>query len=141
MAGVDVTRTGRILLGAGYGLQYNGSNSFGETVTRHVATARVAAALPLGLYLAARADLLFAFYRDTVPVAQAIGMMQMTSGKPYATIEDENRSSVRVDLSRDVGERLRALLRYTFYANELSNSSGSYRRHTLLLSLAFTFEK
>ena len=141
MTGVDVTRTGRILLGLGYALQYNASNSVGETVIRHVASARVAAALPLALYLAARADVLFAFYRDGVPVVQATDMTTMTGGKPYATIEDENRSSVRLDLSRDVGDRLRALLRYTFYANELSNSSGTYRRHTLLLSLAFTVEK
>ena len=61
----------------------------------------------------------------------------MTGGKPYVNIEDENRSSVRVDLSRDIGEPLRAVVRYTFYANELGASSGIYRRHTLLLSLAF----
>jgi len=141
VAGIDVTRTGRLLLGAGYAFQHNGSNSYGETVIRHVATARVAAALPVGLYLAARADLLFAFYRDAVPVAQATEPTQMVAGKPYATIEDENRSSVRLDLSHDIGERLRALLRYTFYANELSNSSGTYRRHTLLLSLTYAIEK
>jgi hypothetical protein len=135
MAQADVTRTGRVLLGAGYAFHYNDSNSFGETVTRHIAIARIAGALPLGLYLAARADLLFAFYRDQVPVAS------MLAGKPFVNIEDENRSSVRVDLSRDIGDNLRALLRYTFYANELGNSAGTYRRHTLLLSLAFVFEK
>jgi hypothetical protein len=68
-------------------------------------------------------------------------MPQMTGGKPYINIEDENRSSVRVDLSRDIGEPLRAVVRYTFYANELGASSGIYRRHTLLLSLAFAFGK
>ena len=68
-------------------------------------------------------------------------MTQMVGGKPFVNIEDENRSSVRVDLSRDVSERLRALLRYTFYANELGSSGGTYRRQTLLLSLAFVLEK
>jgi hypothetical protein len=140
MAQAEVTRTGRVLLGAGYAFHHNASNSFGETLIRHIAIARIAAALPLRLYLAARADLLFAFYRDPIPLAQT-DMMQMTAGKPYVTIEDENRSSVRVDLSRDIGDRLRALLRYTFYANELGGNSGIYRRHTLLLSLAFVFEK
>jgi hypothetical protein len=135
MAQADLTRTGRVLLGAGYAFHYNASNSFGETVTRHIVIARVAGALPLGLYLAARADLLFAFYRDQVPVAL------MTGGKPFVNIEDENRSSARIDLSRDIGDNLRALLRYTFYANELGNSAGTYRRHTLLLSLAFVLEK
>jgi hypothetical protein len=140
MTQAEVTRTGRILIGAGYAFHHNASNSFGETLIRHIAIARVAAPLPLGFYLAARADLLFAFYRDPVPVAQA-DMAQMVAGRPFVTIEDENRSSVRVDLSRDVVDRLRALLRYTFYANELGGNSGTYRRHTLLLSLSFSFEK
>jgi hypothetical protein len=139
-AQTEATRTGRVLLGLGYAFQHNASNSFGETLIRHVATARIAAALPLGLYLAARADVVFVSYRDSVPVAQA-EMAQAVGGKPYASIEEENRSSARVDLSRDIGDRLRALVRYTFYANELGNSVGAYRRHTLLLSLAFSFEK
>jgi hypothetical protein len=140
MAQAEVTRTGRALLGAGYAFHHNASNSFGETLIRHYAIARVAAALPLGLYLAARADLLFAFYRDAIPIAQA-DVIQMSAARTYNTIEEENRSSVRVDLSRDIGDRLRLLARYTFYANELGSNAGTYRRHTLLLSLAFGFEK
>src|SRR5262245_26323760 len=123
MAQAEVTRTGRVLLGAGYAFHHNRSNSFGETLIRHIATARVAAALPLRFYLAARADLLFAFYRDPIPVAQAADMTQMVGGKLFATIEEENRSSVRVDLSRDIGDRLRTLVRYTFYANELGGNT------------------
>ena len=141
MTQAEVTRTGRVLLGAGYAFHHNASNSFGETLIRHIAIARVTAALPLGLYLAARADLLFAFYRDPIPVAQTVNPSQTAAGKPYATIEDENRSSVRIDLSRDIGARLGALVRYTFYANELGGNTGAYRRHTLLLSLAFTVDK
>jgi hypothetical protein len=141
MAQADVTRTGRVLLGAGYAFHHNGSNSFGETLIRHIVFARAATALPLGLYLAARADLSLVFYRDSIPVARSADTTPMVAGRPFVNIEDENRSSVRVDLSRDVGERLRALLRYTFYANELGSSGGTYRRHTLLLSLAFVVEK
>ena len=79
--------------------------------------------------------------RDSIPVARVTDMAPTVAGKPFVNIEEENRSSVRVDLSRDVGARLRALLRYTFYANELGSSGGTYRRHTLLLSLAFVLEK
>jgi hypothetical protein len=141
MAQADLTRTGRVLLGAGYAFHHNGSNSFGETLIRHIATARVATALPLGLYLAARADLSFVFYSDSVPVARAANVGPMVGGKQFVTIEDENRSSVRIDLSHDISGRVSALLRYTLYANELGSSGGKYRRHTLLLSLAFTFDK
>jgi len=140
MAQAEMTRTGRVLLGAGYAFQHNGSNSYGETLVRHYAIARVAAALPLGLYLAARGDLLFAFYRDAVPIARA-DVMQMSAAKPYNTYEEENRSSVRVDLSRDIGDRLRLVGRYTFYANELGSNVGTYRRHTLLLSISYGFER
>ena len=141
MAQGELTRTGRVLLTLGYAFHYNASNSFGETLIRHIGFARVATALPFAFYLAARADLLFAFYRDPIPVAQTVDTSQMVGGKQFATIEDENRSSVRVDLSRDITAPLRAILRYTFYANELGGNSGTYRRHTLLLSLAFTYEK
>jgi hypothetical protein len=132
---LDVTRTGRVLLGAGYALQLNRSNSYGETVTRHFGTIRFAAALPLDLYLALRAEILFAYYADQVFVAPTL-----TAARPYASIEDENRNNLRVDLSRNLTERLQLIARYTFYSNELGDK-GTYRRQTALLTLAFTIEK
>jgi hypothetical protein len=134
---LDVTRTGSVLVGAGYGLYVNRSNSFGESVLRHFVTARFAAALPFELYLAARVEILFARYSDQVYVAQT-----MDAAKPWVTIEDENRNSARVELSRNLGDRLQLIARYTFYANELSrNNDVSYRRQTALLSLSFALEK
>ena len=137
MTRLDVTRTGNVLAGIGYAFHYNASNSVGETVMRHFASARFASALPWRLYVAARADLLFAFYSERV----AIGT-PTAPGSPYATIEDENRSSARIDVSRDLGEHWRIFTRYTFYANELgANSPLTYRRHTVLLSAAYALEK
>jgi hypothetical protein len=134
---LDVTRTGSVLMGAGYGLHVNRSNSFGESVLRHFVTARFAAALPFELYLAARLELLFSRYADEVYVAQ-----RTDTAKPWVTIEDENRNSARVELSRNLGDRLQLIARYTFYANELTrNNDVSYRRQTALLSIAFNLEK
>ncbi len=136
MAHLDATRTGRVLVGAGYAFHDNLSNSFGETVRRHFGSARFAAALPGGLMLAARAELLFATYRDRLVVGQ------VSAGSAFVSIEDENRSNLRVDLSRALADRLRLLARYTFYANELGNAAPlSYRRQTWLLSLAYGLEK
>ena len=136
-AGLDVSRTGaRLLVGAGYALHLNRSNSFGETVTRHFLTAHFAAALPLDLYVALHAEILFARYADHVIVAQT-----GTAGRPFASIEDENRNNLRVDLSRNLTERLQLIARYTFYSNELGSGDVTYRRQTALLSLAFTIEK
>jgi hypothetical protein len=136
---LEVTRTGRVLSGLGYGFSYNGSNSYGQTVLRHILTARFAAPLPGGLTLAARIDLSLAYYSQP----QIIG--QIAAGNTFSSfesIEDENRSSARFDLSREVGGGLRLLARYTFYANEIANGSAvSYRRQTMLLSLIGALDK
>jgi len=135
MSQLEITRTGRVLIGAGYAFHYNASNSYGDTVMRHYAGLRFATALPFAFFLAARADLLFAFYRDQITIGATM------TGSRFNSIDDENRSSVRVDLSRDVTDRVRLFARYTFYASELGSNNGSYARHTMLLSLAFLIEK
>jgi hypothetical protein len=139
MTHIDLQRTGHVLIGAGYAFHYNLSNSYGETVMRHFVTARFAAPLPGGLTLAARGELLLAFYTQQVPIGTiAVG----NSFASVESIEDENRSSVRVDLSRELTDRLRLVARYTFYANEIANGAQiSYRRQTILLSVMGTLEK
>jgi hypothetical protein len=139
MTHLDLQRTGHVLIGAGYAFHYNLSNSYGETVMRHFVTARFATPLPGGLTLAARGELLLAFYSQQVPIGTiAVG----NSFSSVESIEDENRSSVRVDLSRDLTDRLRLVARYTFYANELTNGAEiSYRRQTILLSVTGSIEK
>jgi hypothetical protein len=135
--GLDVSRTGRVLIGLGYAFQLNLSNSFGETVTRHFAIARFATELPLDFTLAGRLEVLYARYAENVYVAQTALMT-----RPWITFEDENRNNARVELSRNIGERLQMMARYTFYANELGTGAAvTYRRHTVLVSLAFTLEK
>lgn len=127
---VEVTRTGAVLLGAGYALQWNRSNSYGEGLLRHLALLRFAAPLPLGLYLAARAELVFVSYQDQIPV------LTNPSGDVNASIEEETRSELRAELSRDVGARLQLVGRYVYYANAIGQ--GQYRRQTATLSLVFS---
>ncbi|MES1207925.1 MAG: hypothetical protein ABUS79_18480 [Pseudomonadota bacterium] len=135
---IELTRVGRVLAGVGYALQGNRSNSYGETVIRNAVSARVALRLPGLLMLAARGDLLFAHYTEH----QVIGQTTIVSGNSIESIDNENRSTVRVDLSRDLTERLRLLARYTFYANEIATGSNlTYRRQTALLSLLLTLDK
>ena len=138
MTHLELQRVGRTLVGAGYAFHLNLSNSYGETVMRHFVTARFATSLPGGLTLAARAELLYAHYPQGTPIgAVAVG----NSFSSVESIEDENRSSVRVDLSRGLTEHLRLVARYTLYANELGNPSISYQRQTLLLSVTGALEK
>jgi hypothetical protein len=140
MSHLDLLRVGPVLLGAGYAFHYNRSNSFGETVFRHIATARFAAPLPGGFTLAARGELFLAFYSQPMIVGQ-----QIAAGNTFSSVEsvdNENRSSVRVDLSHDLGDNLRLIARYTFYVNEIANGSPiSYQRQTVLLSVTGALEK
>ena len=138
MTHLELQRVGHVLIGAGYAFHLNLSNSYGQTVMRHFVTARFATSLPGSLTLAARAELLYAHYPQGTPIgAVAVG----NSFSSVESIEDENRSSVRVDLSRGLTEHLRLVARYTFYANELGNPSISYQRQTLLLSVTGALEK
>jgi hypothetical protein len=134
-ARVELARTGRVLVGAGYALQYISSNSLEFTMLRQFLTARFAAALPGDLFFTARAELLFAHYRDPL-LLQASIVNQSTT-----TIEDESHSSVHADLSWALGERLQLIARYTYYGRALSDSSVSYTRQTAMLAVAFTMEK
>jgi hypothetical protein len=139
IAHLEVTRTAGLLLGLGYALQYNRSNSFGETVTRHLATLRAAAPLPFDATVAARAELLFAFYKDLVPLVSTDGC----AATGCVSFDSESRSNVTVDVSRPLTDRLLLFARYTLYFTQLQFNAptGSYLRQTLLLSLSYTFEK
>jgi hypothetical protein len=130
VSGLDLSRTGRVLIGGGYALHVNASNSFGSTAIRHFASARFATPLPLDFYLAAHAEVLVsAQYADDAV------------GRAFLSIEDENRSNARADLSRNLTDKIQLIARYTFYANPLGPSNATYHRHTALLSLSFTLEK
>jgi hypothetical protein len=129
---LEVVRTGRILIGAAYAIQWNRSNSYAEALLRHVATIRFTTPLPMGVYLAARTELVKVNYADSVALATG------PSGQPSASIDDENRSHIRAELSRDVGKHLQVVGRYSLYVNALGQ--GRYLRQTATLSLAFTID-
>ncbi|MES1204601.1 MAG: hypothetical protein ABUS79_01565 [Pseudomonadota bacterium] len=129
---VELTRTGRVLVGGGYTLQWNRSNSFSETLLRHVAIVRFTAPLPLGFYLAARTELVYVTYAEGVPLA--IG----PAGQLSATIDEEPRSHIRAELSRDIGKHLQLIARYSYYVNPIGQVE--YQRQTATLSLAFMAE-
>jgi hypothetical protein len=134
MGHIDVARTGRMLLGLGYAAQWNRSNSYAESLLRHVLTLRLTTPLVLGIYLAARAELVYAIYPD--PVALALG----PSGRPSNSFDEEARSQVRGELSRDLGGHLQVIARASFYFNTLNDEGGGsadYRRLTTTLSFAY----
>jgi hypothetical protein len=126
----DVTRTADQLVGGGLSLQHNASNSYGEGLWRLLAHVRLVWLLPLEFSVAARAELVATRYDDHVPV----GHDRRTGA--FVTIDDEGRSSLRLDLSRPLDGRLEGGVRYTYYTQTPGTAVVHFQRHVTLLYLA-----
>jgi hypothetical protein len=131
----DVNRTGDALLGAGAVFQWNESNSYGESLQRLVLHLRVVVLLPLQLSLAGRAELAASRYAEAVPVGQTV------MGGSFISIEEEGRSTLRVELARPLGRWAEAGARYTFWTNALHAGPVLYQRHNVLLFVALVLGK
>jgi hypothetical protein len=130
---LDVSRTGALLLGGGLVLGVNRSNSYGESLWRLAASGRAVALLPWRLSLSARAELVATRYEDSVPV----GYDAMTG--TFVSIEDEGRSSLRLELVRPVGSALELGARYTIYSETPGAGPVEFRRQIFLLYLAVSY--
>ncbi|HEY7958122.1 MAG TPA: hypothetical protein VII38_22630 [Polyangia bacterium] len=121
-----------VLLSAAYGLQLNQSNSFGQSLLRHLFTLKVAARLPWQLYLTLKGQLLVTKYLDPILLDQQV------SSQTFISIEDENRNAFIVDLDRPIGETGLAVdARYSLYTNELSASPVSFLRQVVYLGITY----
>src|SRR5262249_34497502 len=86
--GLQVTYGGPLLVGVGYGLQLNLSNSFGQSLIRHVVTLKLGYRFPWQIYGTLKAQLYASVYLDPVLLDRAFNTQQ------FITIEDENRNNV-----------------------------------------------
>jgi hypothetical protein len=89
--------------------------------------------LPWQLSLTMRAEVVAARYREAVPLTRIV-----VTG---ATIEDERRSTGRVELARPIGGGVELGARYTLYTNELGAGPSRYRRQTALLFVSFQADR
>jgi hypothetical protein len=135
IAHAELSRTGTWLWGTGVAVHLNQSNSYGESLARGLLHLRAVIPLPAQLSLSARGELVVTRYRDPLTFLQPV------SGLPSASIEDESRSTVRVELARLFEGRFEVGARYVFYTNAPTSSAVEYRRQTLLLYMAFLDER
>jgi hypothetical protein len=63
------------------------------------------------------------------------------AGAPLVSVEDENRSTLRIELARPLARGFEIGARYVLYTNFPGNSSVHYRRQTALLYLAVFDER
>jgi hypothetical protein len=131
----EFTRTGSWLLGSGVALHFNQSNSFGESLVRGLLHVRTVVPLPWQLSLSMRGELVLTRYADPQTFAQPV------AGLPSASIEDESRSTLRIELARLLESHVELGARYVYYTNAPTSSALEYRRQTLLVYLAFLDEK
>jgi hypothetical protein len=132
---LDVVRTGEHLLGAGVAFQINSSNSFGDGLSRGLAHLQGTFLLPWGLSLASRAELSLTRYDQAIPIRR-----DPVSGLAIASIEDEGRSTLRIELMRALGERFDVSARWIGYTNEIGGQTVRYRRQVFLLSLGVSLD-
>jgi hypothetical protein len=130
--GLELTYVGPLLVGAGYGLQLNLSNSFGQGLLRQLVSFKLGYRLPWNLYATLKAQLYVTRYLDPVLLDHAFQSIT------FISIEDENRNSVLVDLERPIGATGLAInARYSVYTNELSPSPVSFLRQVIFLGLTY----
>jgi hypothetical protein len=120
------------LVTSGYALQFNQSNSYGQTLLRHIVTLRLAFPLPWRLYATVKAQVLVSKYFEPVPLVQRV------NSQTFVSIEDENRNSVIVDLERAIGKTgVSVNARYSIFTNELGAGPAQFLRQVAYLGLTY----
>jgi hypothetical protein len=134
IAHAEWSRTGSWLFGSGAALHINQSNSYGEALARGLLHVRAVIPLPWDLSLSARGEIVATRYADPLTFSQPV------AGLPSASIEDESRSTFRIDLARLFEGRFQLGARYVYYTSAPASGALGYRRQTALLYLAFLGE-
>jgi hypothetical protein len=129
------SRTGSWLIGSGAALHVNQSNSYGEALLRGLLHVRAVVPLPWELLLSTRAEVVLTRYRDPLTFLQPV------AGLPSASIEDESRSTLRIELARVFDRHVELGARYVFYTSAPSTSTVDYRRQTVMVYCAFLDER
>lgn len=129
----ELVYTGERIYSARYELQVNDSNSHGESLVRQRLRAGLTTELWWRLYLTAEATVLVNVYLDPLLLARD---EQATT---FVSIEDENRNSLSLHLSRPLGQHWAAEARYAIYSNEFTNDELSFRRQTAYLGMVYRY--
>jgi hypothetical protein len=131
----EFSRTGAWLFGSGAALHINRSNSYGESLVRGLLHVRAVVPLPWELSFSMRAEVVVTRYSDPLTFLQPV------AGLPSASIEDESRSTLRVELARLFEGRFELGARYIYYTSAPGSGAIEFRRQTALLYMAFLDER
>jgi hypothetical protein len=123
--GLELTWTGGFVAAAAYQISVTDSNSYGQSIVRHRVTLSATRDLPWRLYATALATLQLDNYPDGLPVERDLDTQTFT------TLDDENRSSLRVRIARHVGRCWAIEASGVLWRNLGSELDTEYRRAVL----------
>jgi hypothetical protein len=129
----EVVYTGRRIYSARYELTVNDSNSFGETLVRQRLRLGFTTELLRELYLTAEATALVHIYLDPLLV------LRDQQALTFVSIDEENRNSLSVHLSRALTRSWALEGRYAIYSNEFTNQELTFRRQTVYLGAVYRY--
>jgi hypothetical protein len=132
---LEAVYTGRRVYSARYELQVNDSNSFGETLVRQRLRLGFTTELFSDLYMTAEATALLYVYLD--PLLLLRDEQTLT----FVSIDEENRNSLSVHLSRPLGRAWALEGRYAIYSNEFTNQELTFRRQTGYLGVVYRYDR
>jgi hypothetical protein len=127
----EVSYTRAFIASLRYALQYNDSNSYGQSLVRHRVEVSGTAEAFAEIFLTAKVVVVVNQFLDALLLAGDVGT--------FTTIEDEARNAIILHATRDLGRALTVEARYAFYANPFAEAALEYRRHTLYLGFVYRF--
>ena len=130
---LELTYVGPLLVAVGYGVQLNLSNSFGQSLIRHIVTLKLAYRLPWSIYATLKAQLWSSRYLDPVLLDRARRDADRSS--PSKTRTATTSSSISSVRSARRGLAVNA--RYSVFTNELTPSPVSFLRQVVYLGLTY----
>lgn len=130
--GAELVYTGDRIYSGRYDLQVIDSNSYGQSLVRQRVEAAVTTELFRGIFLTGRGVVRLNLFLDPLLLAPDV------QSQSFVSIEDENRNTLSLHLSRDLGDRLALEARYAIYSNEFATEELSFRRQTMYLGLVYS---
>lgn len=130
--GAEVLYTSERIYSARYDISVNDSNSYGQSWVRQRLEAAITSELFWDIFLTARGAVRLNLFLDPLLLARDV------QSQSFVSIEDENRNSLSVHLTRDVGDEWAVEGRYTIYSNEFATEELRFRRQTGYVGLVWS---
>lgn len=130
----ELVYTGDRIYSARYVVRVNDSNSFGQSLVRQRLELGLTTELFWKVYLTATGAVMLNIFLDPLLLAPDV------NSQSFVSIEDENRNSLLLHLSRELGGGWAAEARYAIYSNEFATEELSFRRQTAYLGAVYQYD-